>query len=939
LGGGVRAQAPDDPKRSLADEHLQPEPKKPTPPEEAPAPRRVDPTAPISLSFAFREDNATALEVQLPAPVLPGESVTLDLAFTLRLPQKQGRWGQWKGVTFLAQWLPVVAVHDSQGWQPPPFIPWHQPFFNEAGVYKVSVTLPADQKLAASAAPLAEKDLGDGRRQVELAPICTRDFALFCSTRFEEFVGQAGHVQVRCVAFKEHEFYARELVRIATEAIPVYERWFGPYPYPQFTIVESYFGWNGNECGGLVMIDERIFNMPHLARNFVDYLVSHEICHQWWYNVVGTNGYSETWMDEGVATYFGHRLMTQKYGRNNNMLTWPEGLGWLPNIKREDYRHYGMIGTMGRGELTATVQDMPGFGHLVNLNSIAYDRGSKIVGMIEERLRPDAMLDFMHRVYHKYAFRILRVADFQRELEAYTGYSWEEFFQNWLYSPGMSDWCLEDVRIERLKDEVRRVRKSGWFGGDSSAFILRPCKVTVLLHQKGKCNEPTVLGFRLGDDEIYQVRIPILANSGVLQIDDLMARVESFADNRVRVEVVLPCRPTQIAVDPDQVLLDSNPNNNYWKPRLRIRVTPFCTTLDETDITTNYDRLNLTIGPWFYGASYHDPWYTRSTMLGLRAGVYQTQEVAAGAYLAYRTDDRNVVAGIDGIWDHWPFSKTQVGFNVEHSLGELDNGRQLCSRAVLFGRYIFMYGDSLYLPPFHYVELFGSWQENALPDMRGMALDAPGQRQSLLGLHYHLYLLTPYWNPEGGIALDATAQEGFPILGSHTESHQAFGQFSTVKSMPGWLNFLKDIPHLAWLTESRVAFRLWGAAALPNSGRYFTLGGGEQFRGFDLRERQGSLGWIASAEWRVPLLKGVEWDVCDHIAGLRNVYGALFYDVGNMYEGGHQVAPIAHAVGLGLRLDVAWFGLIERTMLRFDAAKTINGSTPWQFWFGVQYPF
>src|SRR5262249_42901826 len=72
------------------------------------------------LPFHYQEKNATALEVQLPAPVGPGQGVTLDLAFTLRLPQKQGRWGQWKGVTFLAQWLPVVAFYDDQGWQPTP---------------------------------------------------------------------------------------------------------------------------------------------------------------------------------------------------------------------------------------------------------------------------------------------------------------------------------------------------------------------------------------------------------------------------------------------------------------------------------------------------------------------------------------------------------------------------------------------------------------------------------------------------------------------------------------------------------------------------------------------------------------------------------------------------------------------------------------------------
>ena len=60
------------------------------------------------------------------------------------------------------------------------------------------------------------------------------------------------------------------------------------------------------------MIDERVFDMPHLARGYVEYLVSHETCHQWWYNLVGTNGYAETFMDEGAATYFTHRLLDQQ---------------------------------------------------------------------------------------------------------------------------------------------------------------------------------------------------------------------------------------------------------------------------------------------------------------------------------------------------------------------------------------------------------------------------------------------------------------------------------------------------------------------------------------------------------------------------------------------------------------------------------------------------
>ena len=64
---------------------------------------------------------------------------------------------------------------------------------------------------------------------------------------------------------------------------------------------------------------------------------------------------------------------------------------------------------------------MEDFGNVVNLFSGAYDRGSKIVGMIEERLGEAATFDFFRMLYRKYYFRIIRVADFKRELEEYTG--------------------------------------------------------------------------------------------------------------------------------------------------------------------------------------------------------------------------------------------------------------------------------------------------------------------------------------------------------------------------------------------------------------------------------------------------------------------------------------------------------------------------------------
>jgi hypothetical protein len=400
------------------------------------------------------------------------------------------------------------------------------------------------------------------------------------------------------------------------------------------------------------------------------------------------------------------------------------------------------------------------------------------------------------------------------------------------------------------------------------------------------------------------------------------------------VEVLLPCRPVQILVDPDQVLLDRNPSNNSWKSRASFRVSPLYTFLEETDLTNAYDRWNFIAGPWLFAPTYDNPFFTRATRFGVRAGAYRTSSFDGGAYVAYRTDYRDLVSGVDMILEHWPYDHTEIGFVAERRLANTLRGQDNANRGVLYGRYVIDYGDSLYLPPFQYVETFGTIQDDLLPIARQQLAGAQRfQHQAMAGFHYHLYYLTPYWDPEGGVALDLSYASGVdvPGLGEPIAGlHQVMGQFTYVQAMPdGW----------GWLSESKLAMRGYGALGLPSNVQLFALGGGELFRGFDLAQRQGSALWVTNLEWRFPLAQHLDWGLCQRALEVRNVNAAIFTDIGNIYQNYHSVGGLAETVGAGLRVDVSWFTFVERTILRLDAAKTINAPTPMQFWIGVEHPF
>jgi hypothetical protein len=892
------------------------------------------------LNWRVRAKNQTGLEIDLPKPVAPGESITIHISGQVKLPNKQGRWGVWQGITSFVNALPIFAYFNAEGWQDVPFIPWHQPFWHESAHYQVNLTVPTNQQVAASAPVLRTKEPRAGWKTIEFQPFTGRDFAICCSEAYLQKQATANlpdgrKVLVKCLAVERHQYYAEEMCKIAAAALEQYSQWFSPYQYDELTIAESYFGWNGNECSGLIMIDERVFDMPKVANGYVEYLVSHETCHQWWYNLVGTNGYSETFIDEGAATYFTHRFLDKKRGKNNPFILWPDSRGRvLPNIGRENYRNSGIYGAIGRGDAPQAAGELTEFGHLANLFSAAYDRGSKVFSQMESRMGEQAFMEFIRGLIGKYSYRILSAKDLKQELVAYSGPSsashWDDYFEKWVYGKGLTDWGIESVNFN--KDGPRVQQLSGPLENAKGSV-----RATVIVKQHCQIDEPTEVGFQFEEGDGYPVRVPISIGNGLhpttLPAD---SEVEPLGGGKYRVTVTLPSKPKQIIVDPDRMLLDADPSNNRWDRWPRVRVVPvYSSMVYETDLTNDYDRWNINIGTWIYGQTYQDPWYTRTSLIGARIGAYRTQQFNGGVYAAYRPDYQDMVLGVDGLVDHWPLPRTQVGFNYERRIagpwGGM-NGEQTANRANIFGRYIIQYGSSMYLPPMSYIEAFSTYQDNFLPIARETNAGAVRPDATWLnGMHFRLNLYTPYWDAERGFWVDLTAAGGVTDLASkRTGTGQFRGEFAVTRKLPEGLGYFSKV---------KLASRLVVQGAVPDEGQFFALGGGTLFRGFDLAERQGSILWTANTEVRFPLLSDARLNFADSLFGVRNVYLAGFYDVGNVYANGRSVGGAAHALGTGLRVDSSVFSFLERVTFRADVAKTINAASPFQFWFGIQHPF
>ncbi|HMB02856.1 MAG TPA: M1 family aminopeptidase [Isosphaeraceae bacterium] len=847
--------------------------------------------------FEFDPNLDTVMIVPLARPVAPGDTVVAEIDFTVELPDYWGRWGHHNGITYLLNWYPVLAYHDAKGWERTPFVPWHQPWHQEAGHYNVRFDLPAGQVVASTGRITRREPSGPGRQALTIVASPARDFALVCSDRFITVEQQVGPTRVCIHTFPEDRANAERMLGYAAEVIPIYERWFGPYYDDEFEVAPSFFGWNGNECSGLVLIDVRVFRLPTAGARYLDHLITHETCHQWFWNVVGSDGYAETFMDEGLVNSFTALRLDAKYGRNAPLIAWPRGLSWLPTIGREDLRLAGYYGWRARGNQGSAIRDLKAMGDLNTLFSLAYDRGGKVIEMVHNRLGPDRFFAFWRKIYHEYAFETFRYADLKRELAAFDpGTNWDAFLDGWLVEHKDTDWGVERVLVERAR------------GADAGRVV------TVELKQSGAMVEPTVVLCRCGEDDL---RVPIWPERGDYDVPG--AHVARPAEgNRWVVTVQAPAAPSQVLVDPDHALLDAVPDNNRWKPEVAWRLTPLMTPLDEASQFQAYDRPSIVAGPFI-------DQYARG---GFKVGIQRLDRWQVTAWAGTEPALREAIFGGQAALLHFPWSSWSAGVFYEEGLYNFYNDKRH-SGGRAFLRYRFLETSSFLIDDQGFAELYFGTGYEFWPGDDGRPVFTG--TLNAIGARYRLSTLFPYWDPVQGRLIEVTAEHGNRAYGSSITYTRVTAEYGIVRPLPD-----------SWgrLSKGRIAFRVYGGWGSPDTAPLFRLGGGRRLRAIDLSQDTGSAVWLSTLEWRYPLWRNVDIDALDHVLGFRNLLGAVFYDVGQSFFLGRG-NPVVHGVGVGLRIDTALFAFLERATLRIDLAQPIGLGPKYGpvLWFGLNQVF
>jgi aminopeptidase N len=210
------------------------------------------------------------------------------------------------------------------------------------------------------------------------------------------------------------------------DAVDALESWWGPYWWERVGYIITPQG---------AMEHPTSIAYPRsvgLSGNSVGHqdLMSHELGHCWWGDVVTLVGPQEMWIKEGNAEYSGHLFAEYLYGRENFI-----------NKVKLNHKEVLISAHFDDG----TYQALSGMPFEYTYGTHTYYKGAAMLHNMRTYLGDSLFRVGQQAVLNANAYSAIDAAQYRDGLTAATGKDMSDFFDAWIFSPGYAAYELNDI--------------------------------------------------------------------------------------------------------------------------------------------------------------------------------------------------------------------------------------------------------------------------------------------------------------------------------------------------------------------------------------------------------------------------------------------------------------------------------------------------------------
>ncbi|MCS3800162.1 M1 family metallopeptidase [Niastella sp. OAS944] len=393
--------------------------------------------------------NIDMVKLVLAQPLLPGKQITITTPFTVKLPSYYSRSGYTNKQFMVCQWYPKPAVYDRTGWHQFPYLDQGE-FYSEYGSFKVNITVPAEYVVGATGTLqtrdelMRYKEIGlennNGKAtQYKTATPGKLKTLQYYGERIHDFAWFAGKDFI--IRYDTLQLTERDTVEVFSygqtsgnktwknstsyikDAVRHYSKWIGQYPYP---VVQAVEGPKNLSSGGMEYPMITLITSPNAKEEEMDAVITHEVGHNWFYGILGSNERDNPWMDEGLNTYFQFRYEAEKYRSNTILASMiPKD---LKELSEPDFqaRIYEVLNSIPADKPITT--GSTGFTNKDDYGIVVYVKTAVWMFIMENVLGRDVLDKALQSYFTKWQFKHPQPEDFKKELELASGQNLDKYF-------------------------------------------------------------------------------------------------------------------------------------------------------------------------------------------------------------------------------------------------------------------------------------------------------------------------------------------------------------------------------------------------------------------------------------------------------------------------------------------------------------------------------
>lgn len=488
------------------------------------------------VEWEFLNQEIDISELHLKKPLNPGDSIVITTPFRVKIPSgKFSRLGHIGQSYQITQWFAKPAVFDKNGWHPMSYLDQGE-FYSEFGNYDVSITIPKNYILMATGdlqnaeeldflnkkAELTSQLIKEnrlpvrdsfGRKDMSFPKSSTEkktlrfvqknvhDFAWFTDKRYHVLKGELDLNNRKITSWalftnNEAKLWRRSIEYI-NDATRYFSKWVGEYPYNHVTAVDGTI----SAGGGMEYPNITVIGRSGDSKS-LETVIVHEVGHNWYYGILGSNERDNAWMDEGLNTYIEIRYMEEKYPngyfrKKDSTENKSRGISLNISLEDKELQHIAYQFNASRNYDQPLVMGSKDFTQM-NYGAMVYSKTGIGFHYLKAYLGEELFDNCMNEYFNQWKFKHPNPDDIKIVFETVCGENLDWFFEDYIKTTKKTDYSLK--KISKINDQEYLIKLKNVTGYKS------PIPIQMINDSNEIISEKWIKGFKKDTTFVYKTR-------------------------------------------------------------------------------------------------------------------------------------------------------------------------------------------------------------------------------------------------------------------------------------------------------------------------------------------------------------------------------------------------------------------------------------------------